>query len=174
VQRINCQNLREGWLQCRRDYGVYLRHDGRVFVLFPHSFPYNKNNCFDCIGKICEYDKEAKVGPWVISSRVLTKVTPCDDLDLLEKKAFVSWEDFMYGNLQYFLTVPIVNETIQPLVFVSGFQKSYRPKAWKNCDLKIQTFLPILGNSMESVHALSIGSETALVEVTLSLDSTKL
>jgi tRNA(Ile)-lysidine synthetase-like protein len=169
MQRINCQKLREGWLQCRRDYGVYLRDDGRVFVLFPSSFPFNKNDKFDCVGQVCEFGKEAKVGPWVVSSRVLSKVSS-NNSDLLGKKSFLSWEDFMYGNLQYFLTVPISNETIQPLVFVSGFQKLDRPRAWKNCDLKIQTNLPILGNSMESVDALCLGSETALVEVTLSLN----
>lgn len=45
--RIQVDNLREGWLQCRRDYAVYLQNDGKVFVLYPSSFPFLKDEMYD-------------------------------------------------------------------------------------------------------------------------------
>lgn len=50
LNRIQADKLKAGWLQCRKDYAVYLRGDGKVFVLFPDSFPFRKTEQFDCIG----------------------------------------------------------------------------------------------------------------------------
>ena len=43
--------IREGWLQCRRDYAVYLQADGRVFVFYPESLPCRKTEAYECIGQ---------------------------------------------------------------------------------------------------------------------------
>lgn len=45
-ERVKAEKLRAGWLQCRRDYAVYLQGDGRVFVLYPKSFPWQKADSF--------------------------------------------------------------------------------------------------------------------------------
>jgi hypothetical protein len=50
LERVSNQNVKEGWLQCRRDYAVFLRADSKVFVLFPDSFPFRRNELFDCVG----------------------------------------------------------------------------------------------------------------------------
>jgi hypothetical protein len=52
LERVQAGNIRAGWLQCRRDYAVYLEEaDGRVFVFFPKSFPFQKSHQYDCVGK---------------------------------------------------------------------------------------------------------------------------
>ncbi|KAL3932440.1 MAG: hypothetical protein SGBAC_010850 [Bacillariaceae sp.] len=53
--RVKASVVKEGWLQCRKDYGVYLQKDGRVFVFRPSSFPWNKRAIFnvDGQGKAC-------------------------------------------------------------------------------------------------------------------------
>jgi hypothetical protein len=69
---------------------------------------------------------------------------------LLVKKAVPSMESFMDGTIEYFIAAPAYREEAsgtlvpRPLVFRS-FSKSDRPRAWKNCDLRIQTTLPVLG-----------------------------
>ena len=45
------KTIREGWLQCRRDYAVYLQADGRVFVFYPESLPWRKTEAYECIGE---------------------------------------------------------------------------------------------------------------------------
>ncbi len=49
LERVQANKLRSGWLQCRRDYAVYLQEDGRVYVLYPSSFPFAKQNMYDII-----------------------------------------------------------------------------------------------------------------------------
>jgi tRNA(Ile)-lysidine synthetase-like protein len=52
LERVQADNIRAGWLQCRRDYAVYLEEvDGRVFVFFPKSFPFRTSQQYDCVGK---------------------------------------------------------------------------------------------------------------------------
>ena len=51
LERVQVDTIKSGWLQCRRDYAVYLEVDGRVFVFFPESFPFQKSEQYDCIGK---------------------------------------------------------------------------------------------------------------------------
>ena len=43
------KSIREGWLQCRRDYAVFLQADGRVFIFYPDSFPWRKSEGYKCI-----------------------------------------------------------------------------------------------------------------------------
>lgn len=52
LERIQADRVKSGWLQCRRDFAVYLQEeDGRVFVFFPESFPFRKSEQYDCTGK---------------------------------------------------------------------------------------------------------------------------
>jgi hypothetical protein len=56
LERVNPQHtckkkIREGWLQCRRDYAVYLQADGRVYVFYPDSFPWRKADGYKCFGQ---------------------------------------------------------------------------------------------------------------------------
>jgi hypothetical protein len=69
----------------------------------------------------------------------------------LAKKAVLSMEVFMDGKIEYF-----VEATARPLVF-RRFSKTDRPKAWKNCDLRIQSTLPVLG-----IDDTSIGNGSKL------------
>lgn len=168
VQRIQSETLKEGWLQCRRDYAVFLRHDGRVFVLFPDTFPFLKGQQFDCNGRRAVYGREVRVGPWSVTAKIVSKECQKNE-SALEKKAVPSWEALMNGKIKYYLEAPIQNDVVQPLVFVSEYQKKSRPKAWKNIDLKIQSTLPVLGNDEKNIQGLTDDSRTALVEVCLSV-----
>eukprot|EP00533_Pseudo-nitzschia_delicatissima_P003670 CAMPEP_0116108408 /NCGR_PEP_ID=MMETSP0327-20121206/16769_1 /TAXON_ID=44447 /ORGANISM="Pseudo-nitzschia delicatissima, Strain B596" /LENGTH=775 /DNA_ID=CAMNT_0003601317 /DNA_START=329 /DNA_END=2656 /DNA_ORIENTATION=- len=155
LERIRVKKLKAAWLQCRKDYGVYLRQDGRVFVLYKTSFPWNKKDAYKLDGQALEFDTEKHVGPWVVRTEVVQhsllespKVFH-DSLqspeNLLAKKAVLSMEAFMEGKVEYFVAAP-ASETdeVKPLVFRS-FSKLDRPRAWKNCDLRVQTTLPLLG-----------------------------
>jgi hypothetical protein len=51
LDRVKADRLRAGWLQCRRDYAVYLQGDGKVFVFFPSSFPWNKKCMYAVVGQ---------------------------------------------------------------------------------------------------------------------------
>jgi len=51
LERVQASQVRSGWLQCRRDYAVYLQDDGRVYVLHPSSFPFAKQDMYDVIGQ---------------------------------------------------------------------------------------------------------------------------
>ena len=56
LERVQARKLRSGWLQCRKDYAVYLQEDGRVYVLYPSSFPFAKKDKYEIIGqgeKVC-------------------------------------------------------------------------------------------------------------------------
>ena len=173
MERVQSAKLKEGWLQCRRDYAVFLRSDGRVFVLFPDSFPFQKSHNFDVVGRSAQYDDEVQVGPWSVTARVLPDDCTDDDDDksrLLERKAVSSWDSFMEGEVRYVLQVPIQNKAvIRPLVFVSEFSKLSRPSAWRNIDMKIQATLPLLGNDEEGVKELSKGAMATQVEVVLKV-----
>jgi tRNA(Ile)-lysidine synthetase-like protein len=55
LERIRAQKIKAAWLQCRKDYGVYLQLDGRILVLYPSSFPWSKKDAYglDGQGKFC-------------------------------------------------------------------------------------------------------------------------
>ena len=91
-----------------------------------------------------EFDTDKHVGPWVVRTEVVQDTTQSTET-LLAKKAVLSMEAFMEGEVEYFVTASVTGtDAVQPLVFRS-FSKADRPKAWKNCDLRIQTTLPLLG-----------------------------
>ncbi len=51
LERIRLKKLKAAWLQCRKDYGVYLRADGRIFVLYRSSFPWSKKDAYKLDGQ---------------------------------------------------------------------------------------------------------------------------
>mmetsp|Transcript_15077 Transcript_15077/g.28365 ORF Transcript_15077/g.28365 Transcript_15077/m.28365 type:complete len:590 (-) Transcript_15077:100-1869(-) len=141
LKRIMPKNITSGWLQCRKDYAVYLMKDRKVVVLYPESFPWNKANYFKS-GIVVPYGETVTVGPWQLS----VKITP----NIKSKPVFDTWEEFMSGELQYCINIPQEDEqSPKPLETVDNFTKLNRPASWKMKDLKIQTTLPLLGHSKE-------------------------
>jgi len=51
IERIEVDDVKSGWLQCRKDYAVYLESSGRVFVLHPESFPWEMTDHYSCGGR---------------------------------------------------------------------------------------------------------------------------
>jgi hypothetical protein len=148
LDRIRTHNLKEGWLQCRKDYAVYMKRDGKIFVFHPDSFPFQKKDQYHLPSVPVGYDHVIKVGPWSILAEVVLADTDGDTAhNLLKEKALDSMEQLMSGQLQYHLQVPIVKEDAapNPLVFVKGYTKPTRPAAWKGFDLKVEQTLPLLG-----------------------------
>lgn len=150
LTRIRAKKLKTAWLQCRKDYGVYLQEDGKVFVFYPSSFPWNNNDPYGINGEVHEVGGIKDVGPWRIKSEVVKGTKGSSQM--LRKKAVDSMESFMTGSLEYFISVPTffdknVNDFIPwPLIFCH-FNKIDRPRAWKGCDLRIQKTIPLLGKS---------------------------
>lgn len=50
LDRVRAKHVKDAWLQCRKDYGVYLQEDGKVFVLYPSSFPWNNKDAYNAKG----------------------------------------------------------------------------------------------------------------------------
>ncbi|KAL7541249.1 hypothetical protein ACHAXR_010754 [Thalassiosira sp. AJA248-18] len=152
LDRIQASNLKQGWLQCRKDYAVFLQKDGRVFVFDPISFPFGngqKNGQYVQDSTFLGYGSEnsMKVGPWTIISEAGKATSEKEATLLLQTKAVQNMEQLMAGDIQYYMKVPIVSEASrpQPLIRVKGFTKSTRPAAWKGFDLKVECTLPLLG-----------------------------
>jgi len=164
LERVQAKNVREGWLQCRRDYAVYLQSDGRVFVLYPSTFPSNKKDMFDVEGQVVAYGEERCVGPWTVKAEIVDEHADCS-LGL-EDRALSSISQLMNGVIEYMVEVPTweVNGDFvsRPLVFCH-FTKASRPAAWKNKGsdenlyLKVQETLPLLGND-EVAHGITTSS----------------
>eukprot|EP00521_Asterionellopsis_glacialis_P011151 CAMPEP_0195290034 /NCGR_PEP_ID=MMETSP0707-20130614/6062_1 /TAXON_ID=33640 /ORGANISM="Asterionellopsis glacialis, Strain CCMP134" /LENGTH=347 /DNA_ID=CAMNT_0040350101 /DNA_START=105 /DNA_END=1148 /DNA_ORIENTATION=+ len=195
LERIQATNIREGWLQCRRDYAVYLGLHGRVYVFYPESFPFRKADQFTCAGQVVAFgeDHAVRIGPWKIMSEVMdSSQIPNEDTaqSLLGEKAIGSMDTFMDGHVQYYMKVPMsgheeeeeksespsssLSHDYRPLVFVSEYTKSSRPVAWRKLDLRIQTILPLLGNDLEAVRLLEetnggrlYGDDYGIVKVTM-------
>ena len=51
LDRVNAKKFRAGWLQCRKDYAVFLQEGGKVFVFYPSSFPWNKRDMYSVSGQ---------------------------------------------------------------------------------------------------------------------------
>jgi tRNA(Ile)-lysidine synthetase-like protein len=182
LDRVRAKSVREGWLQCRRDYAVYLQVDGRVFVFYPSSFPFGngKNESgYDNSVEFLGYglDQGIKVGPWTVKSEV---IEVSDDVakKLLNTKVFKSVEQLMSGDIQYHLNVPVKSgaKEPRPLVRVTGFTKFNRPTAWKGVDLKVETTLPLLGVDQSVISDADISGHQdndmyALVRVHLLIDA---
>ena len=176
LERVCAAVVKEGWLQCRKDYGTFLRKDGTVFVFFPDSFPWRKTDAYPFQGRAVNFDEEVpeKVGPWEISVRNLrNSLSEREAEECLETRAIFSMEDLMEGSMEYHVEIPTLSDSkSRPLVFTK-FTKATRPKAWKRVDIKIQEALPILGNDEESLKALDEGrGDRNVARVTLRLEST--
>ena len=168
LQRVQAEKLRAGWLQCKKDYGVYLQADGRVFVFRPSSFPWHKMDMYNVLGERLEFDQDKQVGPWIIRAEVVSSTS-----SNLSQKAVPSMDFFMDGNIEYYLETPGShgNSKPRPLVFCH-FQKPHRPVAWKSIDLKIQSTLPLVGNDETAQQEMQNKDQlTCIVRVTLRLDN---
>ena len=181
LDRVRVPNVREGWLQCRKDYAVFLQKDGRVFVFFPSSFPFGngrKKVQYDNNTTFLGYGTENSmlVGPWVISSEIINTASEEEAKTLLQQKAFQNFASLMTGEVKYCLKVPLVSGTATPhaLIRVNGFTKPTRPQAWKGLDLKVESTLPLLGVDQSVLNDDTISQEYertwALVRVQLLLD----
>jgi len=157
LNRVKVNVVKEGWLQCRKDYGVYLQKDGKVFVFYPSSFPWNKKATFNVEGQALNYDMDTKVGPWVVCAEIVSDKGDCPEKFRLTQNAIISMEAFMEGNIEYYVESPTwrIDCKFQPrpLVFCV-FKKADRPMAWKNSNLKIQSTLPLVGNDAIATGAL--------------------
>ena len=176
-ERVKANKLKNAWLQCRKDYAVYLQDDGRVFVFFPSSFPWHKKDKYKVLGQgkaslrrlcitwiymadqfsVLPLGEERKVGPWTVRSEIVSHESDCQETFRLAQKAMPSMEDLMNGKIEYFITSPTWyvdgKFSPRPLVFCH-FTKATRPAAWKSCDLKVQQTLPILGNDATAEAAM--------------------
>lgn len=187
MKRIQSNKILEGWLQCRKDFAVYLRKDGQVYVFYPNSFPWRKSDAFNCTGEPVQYDEaEAReIGPWRVSSSLLNLISTEGEFQKVQGKlghrALVSMDNFMQGFIEYYLLAPtwLVDGCSRPRALVfTKFTKATRPQAWKNSNLKIQETLPLLGNDEIATGSLpdhhSIDDKTlkisplALIKVTLT------
>jgi len=186
LDRVSVEKVREGWLQCRKDYAVFLQQDGRVFVFYPKSFPFGNGR------KKAQYDEEQafagygtensiQIGPWNISSHII-KASEKEVTTLLQTKVFNNMEELMAGKVEYHMKVPLINgKSPCPLVRVNGYTKSTRPKSWKGVDLKVESTLPLLGVDHSVLENETVSDSTncddtwALVKVQLVLqDSSSL
>lgn len=143
LERVQLEKLRAGWLQCRKDYAVFLRDDGKVFVLFPRSFPFRKADQYNCVDQKIAYGEEKIVGPWSIQATIV-QTNGRSVTSLLEQKAVETMETFMTGNIEYY--VKVLKSKPSSLLFSAEFSKASRPPAWKSTDAKIQKTLPLLAN----------------------------
>lgn len=152
LERVQATKLKEGWLQCRKDYAVFLQKDGRVFIFYPTSFPFGngqkKGQC-GATSNFIGYGSESsmKVGPWTISSEIIEAANETQANAMLQTKALDNMEHLMAGDIRYFMKVPIMIETTLPcpLIRVKGYSKPTRPAAWKGFDLRVESTLPLLG-----------------------------
>jgi tRNA(Ile)-lysidine synthase TilS/MesJ len=172
LERAGCggdgkkSTIREGWLQCRRDYAVFLQQDGRVFVLYPSSFPWNKHDQYKFPSESVGLDEELRVGPWSIVARKVSE-TPDDVRNLRQTKAIPSFQHFMNGTVEYHIALHESGGDDKPLGF-GKFSKANRPEAWKATDLKIQDTLPLLASNLVSQATYDEGP-AVLVKVSLTL-----
>jgi hypothetical protein len=92
------------------------------------------------------------------------EVEKADRQPYLTKKAVATMDDLMKGKIEYYIESPCrfdqeCRRYCPPtaLVFRPTFTKVDRPHAWKQCDLRIQSTLPLLGNNVtvDSVRGLT-------------------
>jgi len=141
INRISTDKRKTGWLQCRRDYAVYLDSDGTVYVLHPQYFPFAKKDQYDCTNQHVAIGKDTlEFGSWTIKATLV----PNQPHHALDQKPFNNMAEFMRGDFSYFLALP--DATLEKLdVFAGGgFTKATRPAAWKSVDLKIESTLPLI------------------------------
>jgi hypothetical protein len=184
---------KQGWLQCRKDYAVYLHANGDVLVLKASSFPWHKKDQYKVDGQEVAYGWEnaTAVGPWRVTAVVVPTLDAAKVQSRLECKALCSMEHVMDGSLKYYVQVPTRRQedgsfAPRPLMF-RKFSKASRPLAWKSLDAKIQETLPLLGNDDDALAALQepfaanavhadetgdiIPNPTAVIKVYICLDA---
>lgn len=181
VERIRQKKLKEGWLQCRKDYAVYLQRNGRVLILQPNSFPFHKRDKYKKKTEPVLYGPEntVRIGPWQVSAEILSDVTETESTKLIQTKALKDMDDLMKGSITYYIAAPVNDgESLpNPLVhFEEGFSKPSRPAAWKGFELKVESTLPLLGidqskldNNSLSFAAEDYGHTWTVVKVNLDL-----
>ncbi|GAX20637.1 hypothetical protein FisN_32Hh019 [Fistulifera solaris] len=169
LERVQAKTLKEGWLQCRKDYGVHLQKDGTVSVFYPRCFPFREADRF-AVGEQLEYGKAKTVGPWSVTAQVLPQeLEPDESGTLVEMKAYRSFAEMMNGTIDYYISVPYINDQVHPLLF-THFTRRTRPTAWKSLDLKVQEVLPLVGNDGIALGELGdLETPRAIVRVTLSI-----
>ena len=129
------------------------------------------SNCY--YSEVLDFDTKRMVGPWVVRTEIVTESDTKDSTELLDKKAVPSMEGFLDGRVEYFLSAPTFldessNSFIpKPLVFRT-FSKTNRPRAWKSCDLRIQSTLPVLGIN-DSNGGGSDNAPQRLIRVSMAL-----
>lgn len=161
--RVQAETIREGWLQCRKDYAVYLQKNGHVYVFFPKSFPFRPSDAFKIPKDPVDFggSNAVHVGPWRIRSELLNvqdKVKSLKEEKVLDRSAISSMDKFMEGCLEYYIEVPTWKTQTnhfepRPLTFCK-FGKESRPQAWKGIDAKIQDTIPLVGNDDQANQAL--------------------
>jgi hypothetical protein len=163
LERVRAPTIREGWLQCRKDYAVFLRREGRVFVLFPKCFPWGKSNeCAEHPASV-DLDHPVLVGPWQVTTTIQHLESPHERAALVSSKALPDMESLLGGRIEYYVEARSfqVSDVIEkgasfrarPLVF-APFSKANRPPAWKSADVKLQEKLPLLCCDEISIAAL--------------------
>jgi len=171
LERVLAKNIRQGWLQCRKDYAVYLMKDGRVMVLHPERFPFRKNEYYKLERKDIQFGEEIVIGPWSVTSEIVLSI---ESDQLIRKKAVENIEDLMLGEIEYYVKVLTMNNgELQPLIFIDKFTKESRPPSWKNADLKVELTLPIIGNDEPTAKLLSVQgdrNQERVARVTLKLN----
>ena len=181
VERIRQKKLKEGWLQCRKDYAVYLQRNGRVLILQPNSFPFHKRDKYKKKTEPVLYGPEntVRIGPWQVSAEILSNVKETESTKMIQTKALKDMDDLMKGSITYYIAAPINDgESLpNPLVhFGEGFSKPSRPTGWKGFELKVESTLPLLGidqskldNNSLSFAAEDYGHTWTVVKVNLDL-----
>jgi len=176
LTRVTSAKVKEGWLQCRKDYAAFLQRDGRVFVFYPNSFPLGNGQKEDERYNSCRFlgygsEHSIAAGPWTIVSEIVEAASEQEAKSLQQTKAIQNMAHLMEGDISYFLKVPMASGATMPcpLARVKGFTKPTRPAAWKGFDIKVETTLPLLGVDQSVLDGDS--SEWALVKVHLFLDS---
>ena len=170
LERIRVGTVKEGWLQCRKDYAVYLKRSGKVLIFHPDSFPFNKRDAYKVQSTPIAYGSRVEVGPWQIVPEIADSCMEDEAEAVITSKALADIDQLMLGDLRYFVKAPIPpgHSLPRPLIRISGFKKQTRPAAWKGLDLRIEQTLPLLG--IDHTCDDEIGDETwALVKVRLSL-----
>ena len=155
-----CEKVKEGWLQCRKDCGVFLRGDGYVYIFYPGSFPWG--NSASVKSKVLDWssshlsaltrgdENTAQIGPWTISTKLYSNLNSEEARLNLDRKPFTSIDEFMEGSFEYWLVATALRDPKEPFSLIpqlcfTSFVKQTRPQAWKGIDPKIQDALPLLG-----------------------------
>lgn len=171
LKRMRCLHSlshRGGWLTCRKDYGVYLREDGFLFIFKPSSFPWRKSDSYCLADAVLQIGEAKKVGPWRITAEMIESDSMARDKksSLLKMPAMKSMEHLIQGHIVYYLEVPMaVDNKPLPLIFMQ-FSNTTRPLAWKRSDKKVQETLPLVG-----VDPTAQDGPTVLVKVELTVSA---